>query len=748
MATPSLLDDLGEEVTGIVAPVSLCMAVTVLLVRLLNPEGISSSNTVLIASIAYQEQASDSSSKKFGGALLNALIFVAVVAGMTVVLFLLFKYKCYKFIFAYMGFAVFNIFFFITGALFIQVMQVIDLHIDAFSLAYGLFNFSVIGTLGLLFMPIPLLSKQVYLIWVGIIVAYIFTFIPEWTAWVIICFMALYDIVAVLVPGGPLKALVELAIERQQELPALIYEARPAGGRPYVRGWGNRGQHGEGDDGGGGPDGPGSGPGGAGGPYGDMDANGGGRGGGEAVLAAPPNMVPSPHTNGPRDSRPVAEGASPVGGNLEMRQPTTRTMQVQDQAAGAGAVLGPYEAPGSPGGSGRRRAAAMSGGGGGGGGGWVQSRVASTVGGADAETQVQSMGLSTASAADAAMEEQWQQQPQRLRQRSHSGGGGGSGPRPVAEGKEQGEWQQLPAAPEAGTVRVRPGAGAGGSSLHEPLGAADSGRSSPRSHTSMEPLLNQRTAAAALERDLQGFDGGARPSSSRGHNGSSAGQPPQGREMRNLAPGAGAAAASAGKGKVALDPFLRRPSSGLAAGGPLSAAGAGGNNPPQLVSPGTMVVRAVAPAFDAERLAEAVRRNTLDGDLLASAPPPQLAGPPPPDGHHPHHRGHGHPNHGPDGGPPDDGLPDLPDSIKLGLGDFIFYSMLVGRAAMYDFMTVFAAYLAIIAGLGLTLLCLAVFQKALPALPFSIALGVAFYFLTRLTLEPFIVPMVTNLAFF
>jgi presenilin 1 len=60
----------------------------------------------------------------------------------------------------------------------------------------------------------------------------------------------------------------------------------------------------------------------------------------------------------------------------------------------------------------------------------------------------------------------------------------------------------------------------------------------------------------------------------------------------------------------------------------------------------------------------------------------------------------------------------------------------------------FAAYMAIVAGLAMTLLLLALYQKALPALPISIFLGVALYLLGRLLLDPFIAGMYSNLVYF
>eukprot|EP00752_Nemacystus_decipiens_P008581 g7662.t1 len=77
-------------------------------------------------------------------------------------------------------------------------------------------------------------------------------------------------------------------------------------------------------------------------------------------------------------------------------------------------------------------------------------------------------------------------------------------------------------------------------------------------------------------------------------------------------------------------------------------------------------------------------------------------------------------------------------SIKLGLGDFVFYSVLVSKAALYGFTAWAACVVVIVFGLGATLVLLAVYRMALPALPISIGLGTVFYLLTRFSLQPYV----------
>eukprot|EP01064_Diplonema_japonicum_P035555 TRINITY_DN7752_c0_g2_i1.p1 TRINITY_DN7752_c0_g2~~TRINITY_DN7752_c0_g2_i1.p1 ORF type:complete len:476 (+),score=60.81 TRINITY_DN7752_c0_g2_i1:84-1511(+) len=76
---------------------------------------------------------------------------------------------------------------------------------------------------------------------------------------------------------------------------------------------------------------------------------------------------------------------------------------------------------------------------------------------------------------------------------------------------------------------------------------------------------------------------------------------------------------------------------------------------------------------------------------------------------------------------------------KLGLGDFIFYSLLVGRAAVFGYIPWVSSFVGVLTGLCLTLFALATLKRPLPALPSSIFLGIIFAFTSRYILEPYAV---------
>lgn len=96
MEPQSVIDGLGDEITSIVTPVSICMFIVVCLVHGLTPHGSDSGASPFIATSFYHEKSTDSTEAKLSGALLNALIFILAVAAVTFVLVALFYFRCMK----------------------------------------------------------------------------------------------------------------------------------------------------------------------------------------------------------------------------------------------------------------------------------------------------------------------------------------------------------------------------------------------------------------------------------------------------------------------------------------------------------------------------------------------------------------------------------------------------------------------------------------------------------------------------
>ncbi|CAN6997046.1 unnamed protein product [Brassica rapa subsp. trilocularis] len=220
----SILDALGEELIGILTPVSICMFTVVLLVCLLNS---SSSSFSSIATAAYSETDSDSPWDKLLGAFLNSLVFVAAITVATFLLVLLFYLRCVTFLKLYMGFSALVVLANLGGEISILLIDRFRFPIDSLTFSILLFNFSVVGVFAVFMSRFSILITQGYLVVIGVLVAYFFTMLPEWTTWVLLVALALYDLAAVLLPVGPLRLLVEMAISRDEDIPALVYEARP-----------------------------------------------------------------------------------------------------------------------------------------------------------------------------------------------------------------------------------------------------------------------------------------------------------------------------------------------------------------------------------------------------------------------------------------------------------------------------------------------------------------------------------------
>lgn len=186
------------------------------------------STDVYLPYTPYHEKNVDSSTKLWQ-AFANAGILLTFIVIMTFVLIALYKFRCYRVIHAWLFLSSLMLLTFFVSLYTTVILQAINLPLDYFSLCLFLWNFGFVGMMCIHWKG-PLLLQQGYLICISTLMALVFLkYMPDWTTWVVLGVIAVWDLIAVLCPQGPLRMLVETAQERNETLfPALIYSSAVA----------------------------------------------------------------------------------------------------------------------------------------------------------------------------------------------------------------------------------------------------------------------------------------------------------------------------------------------------------------------------------------------------------------------------------------------------------------------------------------------------------------------------------------
>mmetsp|Transcript_13151 Transcript_13151/g.21335 ORF Transcript_13151/g.21335 Transcript_13151/m.21335 type:complete len:389 (+) Transcript_13151:2270-3436(+) len=217
--------------TAVMWPVTFTMILASLAIVYIN-DGTNGNGSGGLATLPtiVDESAADGSLAKAGGALLNALVIIGIVAGMTFLMVILYYFQCMIVFIGWLVISTGMLLSFTTSFMVYTAFEVYHVPFDSISYWFFWYNFAVCGILAIFYQKgIPSIVTQTYLVIVSVVMAWLLTkYLPAWTSWCLLVLLALYDLCAVLTPCGPLKCLIEIAQSRPEgtsSLPGLLYEA-------------------------------------------------------------------------------------------------------------------------------------------------------------------------------------------------------------------------------------------------------------------------------------------------------------------------------------------------------------------------------------------------------------------------------------------------------------------------------------------------------------------------------------------